>query len=157
MRRFVLLAAICFAAGSCGRFGFDFSSGTPDDASDARADDAPRNPTDVGVPVELCPARAMTTGTMVSTATQLQTAVATAAPGDTILLADGVYNITATIPILTASLTIRSASNDAAKVIVDGGGTAAPVFYAQASMFTFVAITIRNSGDEAIRVEPTAT
>src|SRR5438045_3766574 len=145
MRGTLVLLAIC----GCGRFGFD---NVPAHGS---AIDAPRNPIDVGVPVEQCPARPMTAGTTVTTPLELVNAINAAAPGDTILLADGVYDFASTTNITTAGLTIRSASNNASAVNIDGGSAAAPIFYVRASNTTFIALTISNSGDEGIRIEPT--
>ena len=147
MRRFLVLAALC----ACGRLGFDRVPGQ------GSAIDAPRNPIDVGVPVEQCPAQPMTAGTMVTTPLELVNAINAAAPGDTILLADGVYDFNTTINIATAGLTIRSASNRADAVKIDGGSAAAPIFYVRASNTTFISLSIVNSADEGIRVEPLMT
>lgn len=61
---------------------------------------------------------------IVSTATELADAVAASIAGDTILLEDGVYPLSAsgTIAVRTTSLTIRGRSGARAAVVVEGWG-----------------------------------
>ena len=50
----------------------------------------------------------------------LRAALATAVAGTSIVLADGHYDVSSGITLSTAGVTIRSASNDASKVVLDG-------------------------------------
>lgn len=53
---------------------------------------------------------------------QLREALAAAQPGQTILLADGLYNMDRYVEIRADNLTLRSASGDRTKAVLDGGG-----------------------------------
>jgi hypothetical protein len=147
MRRRVSLAAVWLVS-ACGRFGFD-PIGTGSNAPDATG-----IPDDTGVTAALCPPRAMTAGTTVTNMAELVSAIQTAAPGDTILVSDGVYSTNGTIAIATPGLTIRSASNRADAAIIDGLGAANPLFYVRTANVSFIALTLRNTGQDAIYVEP---
>jgi len=53
---------------------------------------------------------------------QLREALAAARPGQTILLADGLYNVDRYVEIRADNVTLRSASGNRTKVVLDGGG-----------------------------------
>jgi hypothetical protein len=144
----LLLAALWLAA-ACGRFGFDVVGGSGSSSSP----DATGVPDDTGVLATACPPLAMQSGTMVSTIGQLITAITNAAPGDTILLADGLYTLSSTINVTVPNLTIRSASNRADAVILDGQATSNPMFYVRSAKVAFVSLTIRNTGQDGITYE----
>jgi hypothetical protein len=144
-------AALWLAAAACGRFGFDFVEGS---GSNTMSPDATGVPDDTGIPAVACPPIAMQAGTMVSTITQLRTAIANASQNETILLADGVYNTSTTIEVNAPDVTIRSASNHADAVIIDGQGQANPIFYFRQLHTSLIAVTLRNTGQDAIVVEP---
>jgi hypothetical protein len=150
MRRPLLLAAVWLAA-ACGRFGFDFVEGV---GSNSTSPDATGVPDDTGISSVACPSKPMVSGTMVTTASQLRAAITAASPGDTILLADGLYTTSTTINVNVPNLTIRSASNRADAAIVDGQGVADPIFYVRQANVAFISLTLRNTGSDSIVFEP---
>jgi hypothetical protein len=75
----------------------------------------------------------------------LRTAVAEAAPGTTILLADGVYRVDELL-VTGSSLTIRGASADREKVVLDAGGEFTKVVRVRgAKGLTIADLTVANS------------
>jgi hypothetical protein len=90
----------------------------------------------------------------VSDATGLATAIANAEPGETIVLADGIYSLTNTLQVRTTGVTIRSQSGDAAKVILDGGSIISPMVDIRASNVTVTAITLTHGGPLPLAIEP---
>jgi hypothetical protein len=151
MRRAVSLAALWLVT-ACGRLGFEAADG-----SGSSSPDATGVPDDTGVPAQLCPTQPMTAGTTVTNITDLRSAIQTATAGDTILLADGVYSTATTLTVAIPNLTIRSASNRADAAIIDGQGVASPLLYVRTAGFSIIAITLRNTGQDAINIEPLDT
>ncbi|HUS33215.1 MAG TPA: hypothetical protein VMZ53_32155 [Kofleriaceae bacterium] len=149
MSRVLTLAAV-LAVAACGRLGFDFAGG----GGSSTSPDATGVPDDTGVLAAACPEKPMTSGIMVKTGTELVNAIASASPGDTILLADGLYSTASTISIDTPNLTIRSASNHSDGPVVDGLGLANPLFYVRAKNVSFISLTMRNTKQDAVFVEP---
>jgi hypothetical protein len=101
-----------------------------------------------------CPALPVT-GTTVAVATigDLKAALLAAAPGTTILVADGTYNVDATLE-LTAGVTVRSQSGDASKVVLDGGFVTIPVVRLSGSGSQLISVSVEHSGGEGVQVEP---
>lgn len=85
----------------------------------------------------------------------LSQAVAAAAPGTTLLLADGTYSARVTIPIDKA-LTIRSASGDREAVIIDGERVvdSGNLFVISASDVTIAHVTVEHSWEDLVHVQP---
>src|SRR4051812_44018068 len=81
----------------------------------------------------------------VNTAAELVRELAEAKPQATILLADGIYEISEILIVRSAGLTLRSAGGDAAKVVIDAatcrGGEG---IHIHADDVTIAEITIRN-------------
>jgi hypothetical protein len=92
----------------------------------------------------------------VKTTDQLERAVATARPGDTILLEDGRYPLRHTVEIGVPDITVRGRSGDPEKVVLHGQGmTEGDVGVAigvGARGVTIADITIRDVGFHAIQV-----
>ena len=89
-------------------------------------------------------------------AAELEQAVGSARPGDTILLADGTYGLRRSIDIATARVTLRGRSGNPSAVILRGGGmTGDPVgvgISVSAPDVTIADMTIRDLGYHAIQV-----
>ncbi|HYN08807.1 MAG TPA: hypothetical protein VES67_15610 [Vicinamibacterales bacterium] len=87
---------------------------------------------------------------------ELERAVASARPGETILLADGTYALRSTIDLRTAGVTLRGQRGDPAGVIIRGRGmTGDPVgvgLSVSAPEVTIADLTIRDLGFHAIQV-----
>jgi hypothetical protein len=104
--------------------------------------------------VSVCQARDW----IVSTAAELAGTVSTSLPGDTILLEDGVYPLSATgtIAVRTAGLTIRGQSGDRAAVVVHGWGMPAHDhngFWVAADDVTIADLTIQDVGYHCIQTD----
>jgi hypothetical protein len=92
----------------------------------------------------------------VTSVADLARVVSSARPGDTILLADGTYDLRQTIDITTPGLTLRSRSGDPSAVVLRGRGMQRdPVGVAisvSAAGVTIADLTIRDVGFHAIQV-----
>ncbi len=150
-------------------------------ASADATDDAPVriDGTDVGVadstltdtvtppPAFGCPALPSPTGMIVrvmpSQANQLPNIVSTAATGTTILLEDGTYRMTVAgegsrrLNFRTAGVTIRSVSNDATRVILDGEYMTNEIINVVVSDVTLAHFTVMRAIDHPIHVYPGGT
>jgi|KBSSwiStaDraftv2_1062776.scaffolds.fasta_scaffold234512_2 hypothetical protein len=85
----------------------------------------------------------------------LVSVVAAAPAGATILLADGTYALGgAIVQIRSAGITLRSASGDATKVIIDGAYTSPEVIAISASDVTLAELTITHAVDHPVHVYP---
>ncbi len=104
-----------------------------------------------------CPPLPPPTGNVVhvSTAAGLWSAVNTAQPGDTILLADGSYNLGQVglyVWIDTPNVTLRSASGDRDSVILDDNYTGSEIVSILASNVTVADLTIMRAGTHPIHI-----
>jgi len=92
----------------------------------------------------------------IDTVGELQNAVNTANPGDTILVADGTYNLDGVyLRIDTPNVTIRSAGGDRETVILDGNYITTEIFQIVASDVTIADLTLREAYDHPIHVSST--
>jgi hypothetical protein len=92
----------------------------------------------------------------VSTVGELETAVNTASPGDTILVADGNYDLDGVyLRIDVPDVTVRSASGDRETVILDGNYQTTEIFQIVASDVTIADMTLREAYDHPIHVSST--
>lgn len=91
-----------------------------------------------------------------SKASELPGIVSGAASGTTIVLAAGTYNIPSTIQITKSDVTLRSKSDKAEDVIIDGQYTVNEDIAISASNVTVAHITITRSVDHPIHVYPPA-
>lgn len=105
-----------------------------------------------------CPALAAATGTVVnakpSDGPTLHSLVQGAAAGSTILLADGIYNISSTLQLSKKGVSLRSASNDASKVTIDGKYVVNELVAVSASDVTIAHVTLTHAVDHAIHAYP---
>ncbi len=105
-----------------------------------------------------CPALPAATGAVVNAkptdAGNLHTIVKNAAAGSTILLADGNYPITSTLQLAKAGVALRSASNDATKVTIDGKYAVNELIAVSASNVTVAHVTLTQAVDHAIHAYP---
>ncbi len=91
----------------------------------------------------------------ISSATALREQAYNAAPGATILVSPGVYNLDNIIHIVNAGITIRGASGNRADVILDAGGMLSGFTHAiliEADDVTVADLTIRNAGEHGVSV-----
>ncbi|MEW5872354.1 MAG: hypothetical protein AB1894_24030 [Chloroflexota bacterium] len=94
----------------------------------------------------------------VSTVAALQAAVNSAAPGVTILVADGVYNLNgAYLLIDTPNVTLRSASGNREAVVLDGNYITTEIVQVTASNVTIADLTLREAYDHPIHVMSTSS
>jgi len=92
----------------------------------------------------------------VNTVDELQSAVNTAIPGDTILVADGTYDLNGVyLRINTPNVTVRSASGDREAAILDGNYQTTEIFQIVASDVTIADLTLRKAYDHPIHVMST--
>ncbi len=105
-----------------------------------------------------CPPLPAPTGAVVnakpSDAASLHSIVMGAAAGSTILLADGTYDITSTLQLAKAGVSLRSASNDASKVIIDGKYAVNELVAVSATNVTIAHVTLTHAVDHAIHAYP---
>jgi hypothetical protein len=81
----------------------------------------------------------------VATAAGLARAIKAAKPGSTIALADGHYHITSLLELRTDNVTLRSASGERDKVVLDGGGKLGELLaVTRSSGVTIADLTIQN-------------
>lgn len=81
-----------------------------------------------------------------------------AAPGTTILIEPGVYNLPETIHIINNGITLRSSTGIREDVILDGGGMLTgptQVVLIEADDVTIADLTIRNAGEHGVAVQGT--
>jgi hypothetical protein len=84
----------------------------------------------------------------------LHEAVRRVKPGTTILLADGVYPIEQTVVIATDNVTLRGASGDRARVVLDGGGTLGELLTLRGcSDVTIADLTVQNVRWNGIKLD----
>lgn len=144
-----VLAALLLTA--CGRLSFDALPSTDGDGSLVGGPDA-------GVVAAACMPKPMQVGGIhVTSSQELVNAVAALTPNDIIYLDDGTYTISSRLDILASGVTLRSSSNDASKVIIQGDGVLARLFEVHGSNVSFIALTIKTSMDDGIFVEPTSS
>jgi hypothetical protein len=104
---------------------------------------------------EHCPALPIASGKIVNVASarQLKRAVNRAGYGDTILLADGTYNMKGiSLHIDTPNVTLRSASGNRDAVILDGQYKSAEIIQIVASDVTIADITLREARHHPVHV-----
>jgi hypothetical protein len=133
------------------------------------AEDAPRadalQPDDGGPPVPTsgCAPLAAPAGAMIrvtpAQAAELPTIVRDAAPGTTILLADGTYTMSGDesarrIQVRAAGITLRSESGDPASVVIDGEYATNEIIGIHAPDVTIAELTITHAVDHGIHVTP---
>ncbi len=85
-------------------------------------------------------------------------AISLAAPFRTISLAPGTYALEGVpLVVLTANVTVRSATGVASDVVIDGGNTGTSLLTIEASNFTLSKLTIANALYTGVLVKPTTT
>jgi hypothetical protein len=93
-------------------------------------------------------------------AAQLGTIVRNAAAGTTIRFADGTYVITGdftrSLAVTRAGITLRGASGDPAKVVLDGQYSIGALVYIQADDVTLTDLTLRRATDHLVHSYPPA-
>ncbi|WP_420629659.1 hypothetical protein [Candidatus Leptofilum sp.] len=105
-----------------------------------------------------CPPLPPASGTIVnvSTVAGLQNAVNNASTGDTILIADGIYNLDGVyLRIDTSNVTLRSASGNRAAVVLDGNYITTEIIQIVASDVTVADVTLREAYYHPIHVMTT--
>lgn len=105
-----------------------------------------------------CPALEPPTGPVVEVSTEaaLRDLAYSAAPGTTILVQPGTYNLSNSVAIINDGITIRGKTGDRDDVILDGGGMLTGlthVFYIDADDVTVADLTIRNAGEHGVSVQ----
>ena len=106
----------------------------------------------------MCPPLAPASGAVVNidTVAELENAVNTAAPGDTILIADGVYNLDGVyLRIDVPNVALRSASSNREAVILDGNYITTEIIQIVASDVTVADVTLREAYNHPIHVMTT--
>lgn len=107
------------------------------------------------IDADLCQPLAPPTGPTitVNTVVELQNAVNTAVSGDTILIADGVYNLNGVYLRMAApNVTLRSASGNREAVVLDGNYITTEIIQVVASNVTIADITLREAYYHPIHV-----
>ena len=108
---------------------------------------------------DLCPALAPPTGSTVTVSTEadLRYQAHNAAPGTTILVSAGTYNLQDAIYVVNDCITIRGATGNRDDVILDGGGmltwTHTHVIAIDADDVTIADLTIRNGDEHGVSVQ----
>ncbi len=105
-----------------------------------------------------CPPLAAPGGATVTVKTEqaLRYHAAHAAPGTTILVSPGTYDLQDTVQVLKNNLTIRGLTGNREDVILDGGGMLSGqthVIYIDADDAAIADLTIRNAGEHGISVQ----
>jgi hypothetical protein len=80
--------------------------------------------------------------------------VAAAATGTTIVLEDGTYQISGPLWFRTAGVTLRSASDDASKAIIDGNYAVDEAVVIQANDITLAHLTVTRAVNHPVHVSP---
>jgi hypothetical protein len=88
----------------------------------------------------------------VSTADELYAAADRAKPGGTIIVADGIYRVTRPLEVKTDNVTLRSASGDRNKVILDGGNEGELLRVTRCSGVTIADLTVQNVRWNGIKI-----
>jgi hypothetical protein len=105
-----------------------------------------------------CVALAAPTGTIVSVtpaqAATLPALVAAAATNTTLLLSPGTYALGSSLWFRTPGVTLRSSTDNAADVILDGNYTVNETVVIQANDVTIAHVTIRRAVDHPIHISP---
>ncbi len=108
----------------------------------------PRTPS-----ADLCPPLYSPGAPTVSTVTELQNAVNSAVSGDTILIADGAYNLDGVyLRFAVSNVTLRSASGNRENVILDGNYATTEIIQIVASNVTIADLTLREAYYHPIHV-----
>lgn len=111
-----------------------------------------------GTPAGDCGPLAPPTGAVIdvtpSDAPNLPSIVASAAPSTTISLADGTYVVTSTIQLKNPGVTLRSASNDATQVVLDGAYGVDEILAISASDVTLAHLTVTRAVHHPVHVYP---
>ncbi|MGM0559229.1 MAG: hypothetical protein ACQEVA_22780 [Myxococcota bacterium] len=133
-----------------------------DTSEDVSQDTATDTGSDAGTEDPLaCPPLPDATGTTVtvtpSEAGQLPEMVRTAEAGTTFLLEDGTYELSSgqALQFRAEGVTLRSASNDASKVIIDGQYELNEIAFVVASDVTIAHVTLTRAVDHAVHVTAT--
>jgi hypothetical protein len=87
-------------------------------------------------------------------AANLPAIVAGAAPGTTIVLAQGTYEIPSTLQLATDGVTLRSASDDASDTVIDGAYAVNETIAISASNVTIAHVTVTRAIDHPIHIYP---
>lgn len=153
-RRWASVCAALFltaCGGDDGGSNDDGGGGPPDgggavDGGGTPGDPCPPLPPPSGARIDVAPAQAG----------ELPGIVAGAAPGTTIVLADGTYAVGATLRFAAAGVTLRSASNDAATVTLDGAYAVNELVFIEASDVTLAHVTLQRAVDHPVHVVPPA-
>jgi len=158
-RRRAAWPAVLAACGACSfRIGAG-GNGTDDAGGDATGDATDDATGDGSVPIASCaPLQAPVAPVAVADVPSLRAALMTAAPNTTITLADGTYDLSASVnPILIATpgLTLRSASGAPDKVVITGARVASPLVVVRASNVTLASVTLTAAPGPALFVDPT--
>ena len=96
------------------------------------------------------------TTTSVATVAELENAVNTAVSGETVLIADGVYNLNGVyLRIDVPNVTLRSASGNREAVILDGNHITTEIIQVVASNVTVADVTLREAYNHPIHVMTT--
>ncbi len=107
-------------------------------------------------PADSCAALAFADGPTIEVtpeeAASLPQIVLDAAPGTTLLLADGVYNLTTTLHFTKDGVSLRSASGERNAVILDGGYSVGEITLVQASDVTIADMTLQRAKWHPIHV-----
>jgi hypothetical protein len=122
-------------------------AGSQDDAGDGATTDplaCPALPASTGEEVRVGP----------SEVADLPQIVREAATGTTIVLEDGTYALGAPLQFRTAGVTLRSASDDATKVVLDADYNVTEPFYIVASDVTVAHVTIKRAIDHPVHITP---
>ncbi|MBN1179694.1 MAG: right-handed parallel beta-helix repeat-containing protein [Anaerolineae bacterium] len=116
----------------------------------------PQGPGDDGLCAPLPPPQAGAPVVTVSTEAALREQAASAAPGTTIFVAAGTYDLQGAVQVLGDGVTIRGATGNRDDVILDGGGmltfSNTHVIYIDADDVTVADLTIRNADEHGISV-----
>ena len=110
-------------------------------------------------PTANCPALPPPAGNIIDVASvsALQNAVNTAAPNDTIRIADGIYNLDGVyLRIDVPGVTLRSASGNRDAVVLDGNYITTEIIQVVASNVTIADLTIREARHHPIHVMPSS-
>jgi hypothetical protein len=109
---------------------------------------------------DFCPPLAIPTGRVVSVSSVagLESAVNNALAGDTISIADGVYNLDGVYLLIdTPNVTLRSASGNREAVVLDGNYVTTEIIQIVASNVTIADLTLREAYDHPIHVMSSST
>ena len=130
---------------------------------DVQAPDPPRPAATPGLAAggaeERCPALASPAGSTVTVSNEadLRDQAYSAAPGTTVLIEPGTYNLQNAVQIVNDGITLRSATGSRDDVILDGGGMLTGSFihviYIEGDDATIADLTIRNADEHGVTVQ----